>query len=263
VFVVGSDRYAQEAMALSDARRRTETARLLSRARATSGEARTGYENDVVRLNLTVAADVARRYHGRGIAADDIDQVACLGLVKAVRGFDRTLGEEFLGFAVPTIRGEIRRYFRDAGWTVRPPRAVQEIQSQVTQAEAELYQRLGRAPRASEVAVHLDVPLALVQDGMNATGCFAPVSLDAPVNEVTARERLGDLDPGFASAEARLALQPLIRDLTERERTIIEMRYFENRTQADIGAEVGVSQEQVSRLIAGILARLRERLAVA
>lgn len=263
---MGSDRYAREAVALSDARRRAETARLLSRARAAGGEARARYENDVVRLNLGVAAEVARRYHGRGIPDDDIDQVACLGLVKAVRGFDPTVGEDFLSFAVPTLRGEIRRYFRDAGWTVRPPRSVQEIQVRVTDAEAELCQRLGRSPRPSEIAVHLDVPLALVLDSINATGCFAPMSLDAPGphdDRDGVRDRLGDLDPGFASAEARLALQPLMRDLTERERTIIEMRYFDNRTQAEIGAEVGVSQEQVSRLITGILGRLRERLAVA
>lgn len=262
---MGSDRYARETVALSDARRRVETARLLSRARAATGEARSRYENDVVRLNLGVAADVARRYHGRGVPADDLDQVACLGLVKAVRSFDPTLGDDFLSFAVPTVRGEIRRYFRDAGWTVRPPRSVQEVQARVSAAEAVLCQQLGRTPRASEIAVHLDVPLALVLDSISATGCFAPMSLDAPRSDDDegVRELLGDLDPAFASAEARLALAPLMRDLTDRERTIIEMRYFENRTQAEIGAEVGVSQEQVSRLISGILLRLRRRLAVA
>ncbi|SDC16758.1 sigma-70 family RNA polymerase sigma factor [Nocardioides lianchengensis] len=264
---MGSDRYAREAVGLSDARRRAETARLLSRAHASSGEDRARYENDVVRLNLGVAADVARRYHGRGIAADDIDQVACLGMVKAVRAFDPTRGDDFLSFAVPTLRGEIRRYFRDAGWTVRPPRPVQETQERIAGAEAVLSQRLGRTPRPSEIAVHLDVPLVLVLDSLHATGCFAPVSLDAPhPYDDEGRgpaDLLGELDPAFASAEARLALQPLIRDLSERERTIIEMRYFDNRTQAEIGAEVGVSQEQVSRLIAGILSRLRERLAVA
>lgn len=262
---MGSDRYARETVALSDARRRVETARLLSRARAATGEDRSRYENDVVRLNLGVAADVARRYHGRGVPADDLDQVACLGLVKAVRSFDPTLGDDFLSFAVPTVRGEIRRYFRDAGWTVRPPRSVQEVQARVSAAEAVLCQQLGRTPRPSEIAVHLDVPLALVLDSINATGCFAPMSLDAPRSDDDegVRELLGDLDPAFASAEARLALAPLMRDLTDRERTIIEMRYFENRTQAEIGAEVGVSQEQVSRLISGILLRLRRRLAVA
>ena len=123
-------------MAVGDSRRRVETARLLLRARATEGRVREGYENQVVRLNLPVALEIARRYRGRGIADDDLDQVASLGLVKAVRAFDPSLGEDFLGFAVPTVRGEVRRHFRDAGWAVRPPRAVQELQARVARAEA-------------------------------------------------------------------------------------------------------------------------------
>lgn len=252
------------APALSESRRRIETARLLSRARASVGDTRARYENDVIRINMEVALDVARRYHGRGIADEDIDQVAYLGLIKAVRGFDPTLGDDFLSYAVPTLRGEIRRYFRDAGWTVRPPRSVQEVQTRVSNAEADLYQRLGRAPRPSEIAVHLDIPLALVIDSMNAIGCFAPDSLDAPRPEgdpEAPAEKLGDLDPAFASAEARLALQPLMGALSPRDRRIIELRFFENRTQAQIGAEVGVTQEQVSRLLTGILAKLRRSLA--
>lgn len=250
--------------ALSESRRRVETARLLSRARATRGETRARYENDVIRINMQVALEVARRYHGRGIAAEDIDQVAYLGLIKAVRGFDPTLGDDFLSYAVPTLRGEIRRYFRDAGWTVRPPRSVQEVQTRVSDAEADLYQQLGRTPRPSEIAVHLDIPLALVVDSMNAVGCFAPDSLDAPRPEgdpEAPAERLGDVDPAFASTEARLALQPLMSSLSPRDRRIIELRFFENRTQAQIGAEVGVTQEQVSRLLTSILARLRRSLA--
>ncbi|MDO9458169.1 sigma-70 family RNA polymerase sigma factor [Nocardioides sp.] len=238
---------------------------LLSRARASRGDARARYEDEVIRLNMVVATDVARRYHGRGIAAEDIDQVAYLGLVKAVRGFDPTVGDDFLSYAVPTLRGEIRRYFRDAGWAVRPPRSVQEVQARVTQADAELTQRLGRSPRPAEIAVHLDAPLTLVVDALSASGCFSPVSLDAPRPDGEAvdspLDRMGDLDPAFASAEARLALRPLMESLPLRDRRIIELRYFENRTQAQIGAEVGVSQEQVSRLLTGILRKLRASLA--
>lgn len=248
----------------SETRRRLETARLLSRARASRGDRRARYEDDVIRLNIGVAEEIARPYHGRGIPAEDIDQVACLGLVKAVRGFDPTLGDDFLSFAVPTLRGEIRRYFRDAGWAIRPPRAVQEIQAEVITAEAELFQKLGRSPRASEIAVHLGVAMTLVLDAINATGCFAPVSLDAPRvdGDASAADRMGDDDPAFASAEARLALGPLMSTLTERERLIIELRYFGNRTQAQIGEEVGVTQEQVSRILTGILTRLRDSLAI-
>ena len=252
-----------DAEGISGARRRAETARLLARARASRGDRRIRYEDDVIRLNMGVAREVARRYHGRGVPAEDIDQVAFLGLVKAVRGFDPTLGDDFLSFAVPTVRGEIRRYFRDAGWTIRPPRAVQEIQARVVTAEAELAQRRGRPPRTSEIAVHLGVPLPLVLDALNATGCFAPMSLDAPRadgEERLSADRMGDDDPAFASAEARLALVPLMGSLTDRERRILEMRYFGNRTQAQIGDEVGVTQEQVSRILTSILTRLRESL---
>lgn len=249
----------------SDARRRIDTARSLAGARASDGDERARHEDDVIRLNMSVAADVARRYHRRGIAADDINQVAFLGLVKAVRGFDPALGDDFLSYAVPTLRGEIRRYFRDSGWTIRPPRSVQEVQARVVGAEAELTQRLGRAPRPAEIAVHLDVSLALVVDAMAASGCFTPMSLDASRNDDEASEspaeKIGDLDPAFASAEARLALGPVMATLNERDRRVIELRYFENRTQAQIGAEVGVSQEQVSRLLSGILLRLRRSLA--
>ncbi|NYD56017.1 RNA polymerase sigma-B factor [Nocardioides marinisabuli] len=251
-------------MGVGDSRRRVETARLLLRARVTDGEVRARYENEVVRVNLPVALQVARRYRGRGIADDDLDQVASLGLVKAVRAFDPTLGEDFLGFAVPTLRGEIRRHFRDAGWAVRPPRAVQELQARVARAESRLFQELGRAPRHSEIAVALDVPLSMVTDSLRATGCFAPVSLDAAGDgpgEEPPTARMGGPDPAFASAEARVALAPLLRDLDERELTMVRMRYFEHATQAEIGAAVGLSQEQVSRLLSGLLVRLRRQLA--
>lgn len=246
-----------------EARRRTHTARVLSRARACRGAVRERYENEAVTLNLDVALDVARGYHGRGIPDDDLDQVASLGLVKAARAFDPAVGEDFLSFAVPTVRGEIRRYFRDAGWTVRPPRTIQEAQGRVAQAEAELSQRLGREPLVHEIAEHLEVPVGLVRDSLAAGGCFRPVSLEAPRGsdpDDAALATLGDLDPAFASAEARVAVTPLLRDLDERERTIVTMRFYGHRTQAEIGEVVGVSQEQVSRLLSSILVRLRRSL---
>lgn len=248
--------------AMTEARRRTHAARLLLRARASAGPVRERYENEVVRLHLPVALDLARRYHGRGLPADDLDQVASLGLVKAVRAFDPTLGHDFLSFAVPTVRGELRRYFRDAGWVVRPPRSVQEAQPEVVVAEAELVQRLGRQPGVEEIAVHLGIEEALVRECQDAAGCFHPVSLDAPhlTEADSPTSTLGSLDPAFASAEARLALQPLLDRLGERERVMLRMRFFEHRTQAEIGAAVGLSQEQVSRVLAGVLARLRRAL---
>jgi RNA polymerase sigma-B factor len=246
----------------SRSHRRTETARLLAEVQDCPPEARAGLEEEIIRLNMGVASEIARRYHGRGIAGDDLDQVAYLGLVKAVRGFDPSHGADFLSFAVPTMRGEIRRYFRDFGWTIRPPRSVQELQSKITAAEGELYQSLGRSPRPTEIAEHLGVELDLVLDSLAANGCFAPMSLDAPPadGESGVVDRLGGLDAAFDSAEARVALQPLLRGLTARERRILEMRFFGGCTQAEIGAEVGVTQLQVSRLLARLLTRLRRRL---
>ncbi len=149
-------------------------------ARAARGVARHRYEDEVIRLNMRVASDVARRYHGRGIAAEDIDQVAYLGLVKAVRAYDAGLGDDFLSYAVPTLRGEIRRYFRDAGWAVRPPRSVQEIQTRVTTPSRTWPRPTGGRRGPARSRVHLDVTIALVLAAQAATGCFTPASLDAP-----------------------------------------------------------------------------------
>src|SRR3954454_15070903 len=242
--------------------RRDATNRLFAQAVAGDEQEQTRCRDEIVRLNMTVASDVARRYRGRGVASDDLDQVAFLGLVKAVKGFDPALGHDFLSFAVPTIRGELRRYFRDLGWTVRPPRSIQELQTKIVAAEGELYQKLGRAPRPSEFAEHLDVELDLVLDALAANGCFAPASLDAPTaeGEDAIGDRLGSLDTAFDTAEARLALRPLMRGLTPRERRILEMRFFGGATQAEIGADIGVTQMQVSRLLTRLLARLRKQI---
>lgn len=242
--------------------RKSETARLLGEAAAAEGEQRAALEEEVVRLNMQVATEIARRYHGRGVPGEDLDQVACLGLVKAVKAFDPSHGSDFLSFAVPTVRGEIRRYFRDFGWTVRPPRSVQELQARLVSAEAELFQRLGRSPRPSELAEHLGVELDLVLDSLAANGCFTPDSLDAPVGpgEANPADRFGGADPAFSRAEARVALAPLLRGLTPRERRILEMRFCRGLTQAEIGADIGVTQMQVSRLLARLLTRLRRRM---
>jgi RNA polymerase sigma-B factor len=248
----------------ADARthRRAETARLFDEAVQADGVVRAGLLEEIIRLNMVIAGELARRYHGRGIGAEDLDQVANLGLVKAVQGFDPTQGNDFLSFAVPTIRGEIRRYFRDFGWAIRPPRSVQEMQSRIATAEGELFQALGRSPRPSEIAEHLGVDLELVVDSLSANGCFAPMSLDAPVadGDASPTDRLGDFDPSFATAEARIVLGRILSDLNSRDRQILEMRFFGGCTQAEIGAEIGVTQMQVSRLLSRLLDRLRRRL---
>jgi RNA polymerase sigma-B factor len=239
------------------------TARLFAERAAAPEAACAGIEDELVRLNMPLARDLARRFRGRGIADDDLEQVAYVGLVKAVKGFKPDKGHEFISFAVPTIRGEIRRHFRDLGWAVRPPRSIQETQQKIAGCESELYQQLGRAPRPTEIADHLGMELEQVIDALGANGCFAPASLDAP-STVDAEEsvgvRLGELDPGFDLADARATLAPLLAKLSRREQLIVEMRFLRGCTQAEIGEEIGVSQMHVSRLLARLVARLRDEL---
>ena len=174
---------------------------------------RAGLQDRVVELNMQIAVDVARRYRSRGVAAEDLEQVAYLGLVKAVRGFDPERATDFLSYAVPTIRGEVRRYFRDHGWVVRPPRTVQQAQARITSVESDLCQELGRAPRPSEIAERLGLDLDLVVEALAANGCFARPRSTARRQRASPAigDRLGDDDASFDSAEARVALKPLGR----------------------------------------------------
>ena len=242
-------------------RRDATQALLVALASATDDERRV-LEDRLVEVNLQIALDVARRYRSRGVSLEDLEQVASLGLVKAARGYDPERATDFLSYAVPTIRGEVRRYFRDHGWTVRPPRTVQQAQARITAVESDLCQELGRAPRPSEIAERLDLDLDLVVEALAANGCFSPTSLDAtPAGaENGIGERLGDDDPAFDSAEARLALQPLLAHLDRRERIMLEMRFFKGATQSEIGEVLGITQMQVSRLLSALLARLRDEM---
>ena len=215
----------------------------------------------VVVLNMSVANAVAGYYRSRGIAEDDLKQVAYLALVKAAQGFDHSSGNDFLSYAVPTIRGEIKRHFRDCGWAVRPPRRIQELQSRIATADTDLSFSLGRSPRPSQIAAYLDESLEDVTEALACDGCFSPTSLDRPVTE-EADTSIGDLigydDAGQAAAEARVVLAPGVRRLKERDRRILLLRFFRGWTQAEIAADIGVTQMQVSRLLSRILSDLRQ-----
>jgi RNA polymerase sigma-B factor len=250
------------ALDLASLPRREATEALLARMAVADDTERRSLEDRLVEVNLQVAVDVARRYRSRGVATEDLEQVACLGLVKAARGYDPARATDFLSYAVPTIRGEVRRYFRDHGWAVRPPRTVQQAQSRITAVESDLCQELGRAPRPSEIAERLDLDLDLVVEALAANGCFSPTSLDATPTGVEngIGERLGEDDTAFDTAEARVALKPLLAHLDRRERIMLEMRFFKGSTQSEIGEVLGITQMQVSRLLSALLARLRDEL---
>jgi RNA polymerase sigma-B factor len=167
-----------------------------------------------------------------------------------------------MSYAVPSIRGEVRRYFRDQGWMVRPPRSIQEMQGRIAAVESELATVLGHPPTAEELADEFDEPVEEVQEALAANGCFTPTSLDqVPTAQASSlADRLGKLESGLDAAEARVVLAPLVRKLTPRERTILEMRFFRQRTQQEIADEIGVTQMQVSRLLSALLRRLRAEL---
>lgn len=208
---------------------------------------------------MPMAERVARRYVGRGIAGDDLRQVAYLGLVKAARRFDPARGDSFEAFARTTIRGELRRHFRDCGWVVRPPRQLQELQMQAWSAQEGLSERLGRPATTDEVAGELGVESREVEEALALTGCFSASSLDAPVGptEATIQDYCGHEDPGFELVESRAMLRAALRHLSERDRLILRLRFVDGLNQADIGREVGVCQMQVSRLLTRILRDLR------
>lgn len=216
----------------------------------------------LIRDNIQVARSMASRYRNRGIDLDDLEQVALLGLTKAAHRFDPDAGHDFLSFAVPTVRGELRKHFRDFGWTIRPPRRIQDLQSRIGRAQSELEAVLHRAADPGELAAHLDERRADVVEALTADGCFTPTSLDGVAGEGTTPlgELLGSTDPGMVRAEARMMLAPLVAGLGARDRRIVRLRFFEELTQQEIAEAVGLTQAQVSRVLSRILAALRTGL---
>lgn len=241
------------------------TAELLTRRTATSSEAERQHINaELVEVNRAVAVALARRYRNRGVAFEDLCQTAFEGLTKAVMRFDPELAEDLLTFAVPTIRGELLRHFRDHAWAVRPPRRVQELQQEAGAASEELRGRLGREPTSSELATYLSTEESAVIEALRASSCFQPLSLAQPTaqgSELTLADVLCDEDDWNDLSDAKVALLPAVRRLSERDRHILYLRFFEDLTQEEIGAQLGVSQMQVSRLLTRMLGQLRAEIA--
>lgn len=242
------------------------TLELLEQAANAKGPRAEALREEAVILNVDVAESIALRYRARGVSEEDLIQTACLGLVKAARAFDPAKSENFLAFAVPTMRGEVKRYFRDHAWTIRPPRRVQELQPQVWAASAAFIREQGRNPTNAELADLLDVTRADIDEAMNAHRCFSPASFDQPTashgdqDGVALIDTVGEADPGFHRAEVSAVLQPLCRDLSDRDRRILHLRFVEEWTQSRIAEEFGVTQMQVSRLLSRILRQLRTAL---
>jgi RNA polymerase sigma-B factor len=201
---------------------------------------------------MPLARSLAMRYHGGGEPLEDLVQVASLGLVKAIEGFDPSMGKPFNAYAVPTILGELRRHFRDRVWNLHLPRSLQEATMQVDGAVSKLTELNGRPPTVAEVAAHLEIETEDVLEAMGAAEARRTLSLDAPRRgedgeSTAAIETVGAEDPGYDRVEAELA--SATADLTDRERLILELRFRQGMTQSEIGERLGVSQMQISRLM--------------
>jgi RNA polymerase sigma-B factor len=211
---------------------------------------------------LPLARQLARRYQRPDEPLDDLVQVASVGLIKAIDRFDPERDTAFSSFAVPTILGELKRYFRDTGWSVRVPRDLQELAVKVDRTVATLSSDLGRAPSATEIARAVGASVEDVLEALEAAGAYQAVSLDRPRADrdepaETYAETLGDEDPGFEIAEHGATISGLMHILPARERAVLHLRFVEDLTQSEIGERIGVSQMHVSRLIRQAIARLR------
>jgi RNA polymerase sigma-B factor len=211
---------------------------------------------------LPLARQLARRYQRPEEPFDDLFQVACLGLINAIDRFDLERQVAFSSYAVPTILGEIKRYFRDRTWSVRVPRDLQELALKVDRVVASLSLDLHRQPTVAEIAAKIGYEEEDVLEAIEASGAYRATSLETPRgtdddSDDTLGDTLGTEEQGFALAEDRATIARLTRTLTARERAVLRLRFEHDLTQAEIGAHIGVSQMQISRIIRQALGRLR------
>ncbi|MFJ8885780.1 RNA polymerase sigma factor SigF [Streptomyces sp. NPDC102402] len=226
--------------------------------------------NTLIEMNLSLVRFAASRFRNRGgDDTEDIIQVGTIGLIKAIDRFDLSREVEFATFAVPYIVGEIKRFFRDTTWSVHVPRRLQELRVELAKAKELLSARLDRDPTVAELATHLDLPEEEIIEGLVAANGYSAGSLDTPnadsesgTDQRAYADLLGEDDPGMESVENLHTLAPLLRQLDDRERKIVRMRFGQEMTQAQIGAELGVSQMHVSRLLSRIVQRLRTGMSV-
>ncbi|MBB3038801.1 SigB/SigF/SigG family RNA polymerase sigma factor [Hoyosella altamirensis] len=220
--------------------------------------------HQIIAQCMPLSEHISRRFAGRGEQIDDLRQVALIGLIHAVDRFKPEVGDDFLAFAVPTIMGEVRRHFRDTRWAVRVPRRLQEVHLAIGDATADLAQRLGREPTSQELASALDITVEQLEQGRLAGSAFSAQSVDATRGQGDESQPLldtvGEPDIHFEQFENHEALRAALDGLPARERSIIVMRFFGNKTQAQIAEHLSISQMHVSRLLAKTLKQLRVRM---
>ncbi len=212
--------------------------------------------DELVAAHLGLAAAIARRFARRGEPLDDLVQVANYGLVRAVERFDPERGTSFAGFAVPTMMGEIKRHFRDHAWSGRVPRRAKELTPRLASAVEVLTGTLGRAPTVPEMAEHLGVSVDRIVEAIDAQQLYRPAALSSIAPERGEHPQVAEIDLGLAHVDDRITVERLLETLPQRERRIVELRFYEEMTQTQIAEIVGISQMHVSRLLRQALARL-------
>jgi len=215
----------------------------------------------LIERHLPLVTFMARKFADRGEPLDDLIQVGTIGLIKAIDRFEISKGFEFSTFATPTIVGEIKRHFRDKTWAVRVPRRLQELGASVTKATNELTQKLDRSPTPKEIAKHLGITVDEVAEALESNSAYSTISLDITSDTSTSiGDSFGALDEALEGVEYRESLKPLLAQLEDREKRILQMRFFENLSQSQIATELGISQMHVSRILNKVLSHLREGL---
>ncbi len=226
--------------------------------------ARTSARDQLVHLHLPLVEHCARRFRNRGEPFEDLLQVGTIGLLKSIDRFDPDRGLEFSTYATPTIIGEIKRYFRDKGWAIRVPRRLQELRLQISAATAELTQSLGRSPTPRELAESIGCSVEEIVEGIESSNAYTTLSLDSSDDTEEGAgsmlDSLGAEDENLENVEIRESLKPLLDALAPREKKILLLRFFKNKTQTQIADEIGVSQMHVSRLLTRTLEQLRTSL---
>jgi len=217
----------------------------------------------VIEAWLPLAGRLASRYSGRGEPTEDLVQTATMGLIKAVDKFDPGRGADFVSYAIPTVGGEIKRYFRDRTWALRVPRRLQELRLAISAANSDLTQTLGRLPTVADIAARLAITEEHVLEGIDGARAYTTTSLSTPVGS-DGRTELGDTlganDHEYDLVDARAALGPAMALLDRRDQTILVLRFYGNLSQAEIAGRVGISQMHVSRLLARSFRRLRHEI---
>ncbi len=221
----------------------------------------TEIRNELVEQHRGVAAAIARRFANRGEPLDDLEQVASIGLVKAVERYDPDRGVPFVGYAVPTITGELRRHFRDRTWTLKVSRRAKDLYAQMPATVERLSAELGRSPTPNELAEALDRSVDEVLDALDAGAAYRPLSTDVEVPP-TGRPLVNRTDDLAEAAEERLLVRAVLDELPAREREIVQLRFFEELTQSEIADRIGVSQVHVSRLLRRALDAMQGHLSV-